>query len=200
MATSRDTHLVPNTTTFPRGISGVADKVHARGFKLGVYSSAGTETCAGYPASLGHEAADAASFAAWGVDYLKYDNCGVPSAWEDEYDACTDRWPNTVNGTCIGLQNPAPEGYDWGQSNTAVRYKRMRDALSAQNRTIELALCPWGFAEVETWAEDVGASFRMSKDIRPGWGRVKEILNRNSFLSEYTHFGYVFLLIDSADL
>ncbi|MCC9306559.1 NEW3 domain-containing protein [Kitasatospora sp. RB6PN24] len=74
-------NLVPDPVKFPDGISGVADYVHRKGLKLGIYESAGTLTCAGYPGSLGHEKQDAASFASWGVDYLKYDNCynqGIP--------------------------------------------------------------------------------------------------------------------------
>jgi alpha-galactosidase len=67
--------LVPDPVKFPSGISGVADYVHARGLKLGIYEDAGTATCAGFPGSLGHEQVDAQTFADWGVDYLKYDNC-----------------------------------------------------------------------------------------------------------------------------
>jgi alpha-galactosidase len=63
--------LVPNTTKFPDGMSGTADQVHALGLKYGMYSSAGTMTCGRYPGSLGYEAIDAATFAEWGVDYLK---------------------------------------------------------------------------------------------------------------------------------
>lgn len=68
--------LVPNTTKFPDGMSGTADKVHALGLKYGMYSSAGTMTCGRYPGSLGYEAIDAATFAEWGVDYLKVSQCG----------------------------------------------------------------------------------------------------------------------------
>ncbi len=53
----------------------LADYVHARGLKLGIYGDAGTQTCAGYPGSLGHERIDAQTWAQWGIDYLKYDNC-----------------------------------------------------------------------------------------------------------------------------
>ncbi|WP_245594322.1 glycoside hydrolase family 27 protein [Actinospica robiniae] len=67
--------LVPDPAKFPDGISGTATYVHSLGLKLGIYEDAGTATCAGYPGSLGHETTDANSFAAWGVDYLKYDNC-----------------------------------------------------------------------------------------------------------------------------
>lgn len=74
-ARSADGHLVPDPVKFPDGIKGTADYVHAKGLKLGIYEDAGTATCAGYPGSLGHEQTDADDFAAWGVDYLKYDNC-----------------------------------------------------------------------------------------------------------------------------
>jgi alpha-galactosidase len=70
-----DGRLVPDPVKFPDGIKGTADYVHSKGLKLGIYEDAGTSTCAGYPGSLGHEATDAQSFADWGVDYLKYDNC-----------------------------------------------------------------------------------------------------------------------------
>jgi alpha-galactosidase len=75
MASNRDANgnLVPDPTKFPDGISGVANYVHSLGLGLGIYESAGTATCQGYPGSLGHEQQDANSFAAWGVDYLKYD-------------------------------------------------------------------------------------------------------------------------------
>ncbi|WBB60709.1 NPCBM/NEW2 domain-containing protein [Streptomyces sp. WMMC500] len=69
--------LVPDPVRFPDGIKAVADYVHSKGLKFGIYTSAGTKTCnqAGFPGSLGHEESDAQQFADWGVDYLKYDNC-----------------------------------------------------------------------------------------------------------------------------
>ncbi|MGW5126469.1 NPCBM/NEW2 domain-containing protein [Streptomyces sp. NPDC004069] len=69
--------LVPDPARFPNGIAAVADYVHSKGLKLGIYTSAGTKTCnsAGFPGALGHEYSDAQQFADWGVDYLKYDNC-----------------------------------------------------------------------------------------------------------------------------
>ncbi len=68
-------NLQPDFGKFPDGISGTAAYVHSKGLKLGIYEDAGTLTCAGYPGSLGHETQDAQTFASWGVDYLKYDNC-----------------------------------------------------------------------------------------------------------------------------
>ena len=60
---------------FPPGMKALADYLHARGLKLGIYSDAGTNTCACYAGSLGHEYQDAFMYAHWGVDYLKYDWC-----------------------------------------------------------------------------------------------------------------------------
>lgn len=69
-------NLVPKGSTFPSGIKALADYVHSKGLKLGIYSDAGTQTCSKtMPGSLGHEEQDAKTFASWGVDYLKYDNC-----------------------------------------------------------------------------------------------------------------------------
>ncbi|XP_071934398.1 alpha-galactosidase 3-like isoform X2 [Coffea arabica] len=67
--------LVPDPKTFPSGIKALADYVHAKGLKLGIYSDAGVFTCQVRPGSLYHENDDAALFASWDVDYLKYDNC-----------------------------------------------------------------------------------------------------------------------------
>ncbi|MEV0717348.1 NPCBM/NEW2 domain-containing protein [Asanoa sp. NPDC050611] len=85
MASTRDAQgrLQPHPTRFPSGIKALADYVHARGLKLGIYESAGTATCQGLPGSLDHEVVDANTFAAWEVDLLKYDNCnnqGRPDA------------------------------------------------------------------------------------------------------------------------
>lgn len=60
---------------FPSGIKALADYVHARGLKLGIYSDAGRKTCGGRPGSFGHEYQDALQYARWGIDYLKYDWC-----------------------------------------------------------------------------------------------------------------------------
>ncbi|GAB2275346.1 Alpha-galactosidase 1 [Dionaea muscipula] len=69
-------NLVPKKSTFPSGIKALADYVHSKGLKLGIYSDAGYYTCSKLmPGSLGHEEQDARTFASWGIDYLKYDNC-----------------------------------------------------------------------------------------------------------------------------
>jgi alpha-galactosidase len=68
-------HLQADSVQFPHGMKSVADYVHSKGLKFGIYESASSGTCAGRAGSLGHETTDANDFAAWGVDLLKYDNC-----------------------------------------------------------------------------------------------------------------------------
>jgi alpha-galactosidase len=70
--------LQPDPLKFPHGIKVLADYVHSKGLKLGIYSDAAELTCEKQPASFGHEEKDAAVFASWGVDYLKYDYCFAP--------------------------------------------------------------------------------------------------------------------------
>jgi len=79
MAMERDAqgNLVPHPEKFPNGIKIVADYVHSKGLKFGLYNCAGSKTCAGYPGSRGHEYQDALKYAEWGVDYLKYDWCST---------------------------------------------------------------------------------------------------------------------------
>lgn len=71
--------LVPSKVKFPNGIKPVADYVHSKGLKFGIYSCVGNRTCADFPGSFEHEFIDAQTFAEWGVDYLKYDFCFKPS-------------------------------------------------------------------------------------------------------------------------
>jgi alpha-galactosidase len=85
-------NILPDPKRFPSGIKALADYVHSKGLKLGVYSDAGTNTCGGRPGSLGHEVQDAQTYASLGVDYLKYDWCNVgglqaPAAYKKMSDA-----------------------------------------------------------------------------------------------------------------
>ncbi|PSJ41039.1 glycoside hydrolase family 27 protein [Allosphingosinicella deserti] len=83
-ARNADGFITEDRTRFPSGIKALADYVHSKGLKFGIYSDAGTKTCGGRPGSQGHEYQDALQYARWGVDYLKYDWCstGVRNAEE----------------------------------------------------------------------------------------------------------------------
>ena len=69
--------IIEDPKTFPSGMKSLADYVHSKGLKFGLYSDAGFATCAGRPGSLGYEEIDAKTYAEWEVDYLKYDNCNT---------------------------------------------------------------------------------------------------------------------------
>jgi len=81
MAQNRDAagNLVADPTKFPDGMAYVGAQLHAMGLKFGIYEDAGTETCGGFPGSMGHWTQDADQFASWGVDYVKLDGCNVPT-------------------------------------------------------------------------------------------------------------------------
>jgi alpha-galactosidase len=187
---------VVNSTSYPNGISGLASQIHSLGLKIGIYSDAGSHTCAGFMGSLGYETLDAQTFSSWGVDYLKYDNCNIPTRWADQYSYCVPQGgagSSFPNGTCPSLANQAPKGYDWSKSNTTKRYIQMRDALlaleSSGGRTILYSMCEWGNADVvESWGNATGNSWRMSHDISPSWSRLMEILNINVFKLNYVDF------------
>ncbi|WP_036409638.1 alpha-galactosidase, partial [Microbispora rosea] len=109
--------LVPDPQKFPNGMKALADYVHSKGLKLGIYSSAGTTTCAGYPASLGYERRDAALWASWGIDYLKYDNCGDHQGknGQQRYTAMRDALAATGRPILFSLCNWGQESvWTWG--------------------------------------------------------------------------------------
>lgn len=115
-------NLVPDPARFPNGIKSLADYVHSKGLKFGIYTSAGTKTCntAGFPGGLGHEQDDANLFASWGVDYLKYDNCnnqGVDA--QKRYTAMRDALRNTgrpiVYSICEWGRTGPPRVWEWGK-------------------------------------------------------------------------------------
>jgi alpha-galactosidase len=77
VARDKDGNIIADPQRFPSGIKALADYIHSLGLKFGIYSDAGSNTCAGRPGGLGHEYQDARQYAAWSVDYLKYDWCNT---------------------------------------------------------------------------------------------------------------------------
>ncbi len=111
----RDQHnnIIPDPKKFPNGIKALADYVHSKGLKLGIYSDAAQLTCGGWTASLGFEEQDARTFASWGIDYLKYDYCNAPTdsatarlRYRTMADALQKSGRDIVLGIC-----------EWGQRN-----------------------------------------------------------------------------------
>ena len=116
---SRDENgtIIPDLSAFPNGIKPLADYAHSKGLKFGLYSDAGIYTCALRPGSLGHEEIDAQTYAKWGVDYLKYDNCynnGTKSI--DRYTAMRDALNKTGRQIFYSMCNwGAEEVSTWGK-------------------------------------------------------------------------------------
>ena len=134
--------LYPDPKRFPSGIKALADYVHSRGLKFGIYSDAGTLTCGDRPGSYGFEEKDAKLFAEWGVDYLKYDYCYCP-----DY---------------------ASENNDF--KSAIARYKAMGDALKATGRPIVYSICEWGPRSPWLWGKEVGGHlWRISYDVGDKW-------------------------------
>jgi len=77
MERDKDGNLVPDPAKFPHGMKALAEYVHSKGLKFGLYNCAGTKTCAGYPGTKGYEEQDARNYAAWDIDYLKFDWCSA---------------------------------------------------------------------------------------------------------------------------
>ena len=110
--------LVADPVKFPRGMKWLGDYLHQHGFLFGIYSSAGTKTCQALPASLGHETIDAQTFASFGVDLLKYDNCynqNIPSI--DRYPVMRDALNATGRPILYSLcQWGAENSWQWAAS------------------------------------------------------------------------------------
>ena len=102
--------LIPDPAKFPHGISALADYVHSRGLKFGMYSCAGVMTCAGYPSSYDHEYTDAKTFASWGVDFLKYDFCHFPESGD-----CRTRYQTMAMALKASGRDILFSACNWGQ-------------------------------------------------------------------------------------
>ena len=134
--------LYADAQKFPSGIKALADYVHSKGLKFGIYSDAGTQTCGRMPGSYGYEEKDAQLFADWDVDFLKYDYCFCPDyvSWNNDY------------------------------KMAIKRYKAMGDALKATGRPILFSICEWGPRSPWLWGKEVGGQmWRTSYDIHDIW-------------------------------
>ena len=151
--------LRPNAK-FP-DMRALADAIHARGLKLGIYSSPGPKTCEGFAGSWQHEAQDAATFAAWGVDFLKYDWC----SYEE-----------------IAADHSLPE--------LRKPYLVMRDALARVDRDIVYALCQYGYGDVWQWGAEAGGHlWRSSGDLLDTWSNLQSVGFRQAGRERWTRPG-----------
>ena len=107
----RQNNIIPDSEKFPNGMKALADYVHSKGLKLGIYSDAAQLTCGGWTASLGFEEQDARTFASWGIDYLKYDYCNAPedsATARHRYRTMANALQNSGRDIVLGI-------CEWGQ-------------------------------------------------------------------------------------
>jgi len=140
--------MIQPNEKFP-DMKALADYVHSKGLKIGLYSSPGPKTCGGYEGSWQHEDQDAQQYAAWGFDYLKYDWCSY-SEVDDK--SLPDRQR---------LMKP---------------YQAMDAALRKLDRDILFSLCQYGMGDVWQWGADVGGNcWRTTGDISDSWSSMAGI-------------------------
>jgi alpha-galactosidase len=166
LAKSRDANgnLQPDLTKFPHGIKALADYVHARGLKLGIYEDVGTKTCAGYPGSYGHVQQDADTFASWGIDFVKVDWCNVPFS----------AFPGLTQ-----------------QQVAEKLYTAYSQALQATGRPMIFSICEWNPSLTPwTWAPAISNMWRTSGDYGDTWNQVLANLDREAPLAQYAGPGH----------
>lgn len=138
-------NMIPDPQKFPSGIKALADYVHERGIKLGIYSDAAPLTCAGYTASLHFEVQDAKTFARWGVDYLKYDYCGAPEdsvTAKNRYKAIADALRKSGRDIALGVCEWGPRfPWLWAAKTGGQLWRTTYDLRDKWKR---LPTEPWG--------------------------------------------------------
>jgi alpha-galactosidase len=141
---------ITSNANFP-DMKALADYVHAKGLKIGIYSGPGPRTCQQkFAASYQHEAQDAKTWAKWGFDYIKYDWCSY-----------TDIEPRNGNADLQALEKP---------------YALLRGVLDSLNRDFVFSLCQYGWGSVWTWGADVGGNlWRVTGDITDTWASMSGI-------------------------
>jgi len=149
-------NLIPNKY-FP-DMKGLADYIHSKGLKAGLYTSPGPKTCAGFAGAYQHEAQDAKQFADWGFDFLKYDWCS--------YGSIAPKSP-----TVDDMKKP---------------YILMGGLLKQQTRDILLNHCQYGMGEVWKWGAEVGGqSWRTAGDLGFELDRIFEVALKNCEHRDY---------------
>ena len=166
----RDASGVLHTNSKFPDMKALADYVHSKGLKIGIYSGPGPKTCAGYEGSLGHEEQDAKLYAEWGIDYLKYDLCSfIPEVMEKQ----------------------APNDHAAQMRLMTAAYAKMDKALKSTGRPIVYSLCQYGWDAPWEWAPALGGNlWRTTGDIDPTWDRMYAIVSQQEGLEAYAGPGH----------
>ena len=160
-SSSRDANgNIVGNARFP-DMKALADYVHSKGLKIGIYSSPGPEVCGGYQGSYGHEEQDARTFADWGYDYLKYDWCSASRIYQST--------PADLQGA----------------------YQKMSQAIAKTGRPMVFSLCEYGLGDVWKWGEKAGGNlWRTTYDISDNWVSMDQIGFAQLDIAEYALPGH----------
>ncbi len=166
----RDSSGVLHTNSKFPDMKALADYVHSKGLKLGIYSGPGTKTCAGFAASLDHETQDAQLYASWGIDYLKYDLCSFRK----------------------DVTQAQASGDEAAQMRLMfAAYDKMGKALKSANHPIVYSFCQYGWDSVWEWAPSLGGNlWRTTDDVQPNWGSIYNIITQQTGLAKYAGPGH----------
>jgi alpha-galactosidase len=165
----RDAQGVIHTNEKFPDMKALADYVHSKGLKLGIYSSPGPKTCAGYEGSYGHEEQDAQTYADWGIDYLKYDLCSF--------------------GGIITEQ--AGDELDKAAARQRAAYEKMHLAIAKTGRHMVYSFCQYGLYSVWAWAPETGGNlWRTTGDISDDWDRMSLIGFEQAGLEKFAGPGH----------
>ncbi len=166
---------ISGNTRFP-DMKALADYIHSKGLKAGLYTSPGPVDCAGFTGAYEHEAQDAKQFAAWGFDFLKYDWCSYGHIASGGHS--TDKKIRNYG-------QGAPTLAAWQKP-----YRLMGDLLKQQNRDIVFNLCQYGMGDVWNWGAEVGGqSWRTSGDLGFELHRIFAVALKNCSLGQYNKPG-----------
>ncbi len=171
MTRSRDVegHIIVDSTKFPHGMKALADYVHSLGLKFGIYSAPGCYTCQKLMGSLGHEQTDANDYAAWGVDFLKYDFCNFPKTKKEARKILPD--------------------------SCRKAFELMRHCLDNTGRPVVYSVhdkCNRELNEKNAlpWVRTIANMHRTSGDILDNWDRMLYCLESTAGLWPYAGQGY----------
>jgi alpha-galactosidase len=158
---------IQTNSKFP-DMKALADYVHSKGLKFGIYSSPGPKTCAGYEGSYGHEQQDANTYAAWGVDFLKYDLCGLRE-----------------------LMGPYERDPKKASKMMRDAYVKMHQALVNTGRPIVYSICQYGSDSVWEWGAEAGGNlWRTTDDISDSFRSMALIGFSQAGLEKYAGPGH----------
>ncbi|KAH0379172.1 hypothetical protein KCU84_g996, partial [Aureobasidium melanogenum] len=155
-------YMVADPSKFPDGMQNFSSSINELGIELAAYGDSGYQTCAGYPGSYSHEEKDLQTWKSWGMSYLKYDNCFIPS-------------DNITQENELGR---------YQRMSDAIA----ASAKQTHEKPFVFSLCEWGWQQPWIWGRKLSQAWRIDGDIKPYWSAISAIIDQVSFQYWATDF------------